>query len=199
MRWMLDRCFLAVRDQATDQSPILPDGWTVRPEAGGFFVLRRNSDNVRILAWRANTDAAGTRGLYAVWGPIAVLNAIAAVEPLCMPARELWDAAQGGNATAIAVARRWPVWRWSGSERDPVSGSLVAVSNVVRRLIFEGQTMPTSGTAFPWRFSETGTIVGTDAEAKYRVSGPISSLRPALHMTIGGFLLHTTLEDEQPR
>jgi hypothetical protein len=197
---MLDasRCYLCVRDQAADLSPVMPAGWTAQREAGGWYTLHRSSDGLRIFAWRANTNAAGTRALYALFAPLAVLEAVAAVEPLCAPARELWASAVGGNATAIAVVRRWPTWRFTGSER--IGGSLVPVIDVVRRvLLADGQTMPAPPMptdAAPWRFDATGAIVGTDIASQYRIT---SIARPALDATFWGFALEAIAEDEAPR
>jgi len=196
----IDHCYLCLRDQDASQGPVMPAGFTARRESGGWYTIMRDSTGSPVgAAWRANTNAAGTRGLYAVFGPLSILNALAAIEPLCMPARELLALVIAGNAPAIAVARRWPTWRFSGSERDIVSGSLVAVSTVVRRLIFDGQTLPAPplpSTGSPWRFSSTGAIVATDAACRYRVT---SLVRPALDTTLAGYTLHTVAEDEPVR
>jgi hypothetical protein len=195
----VERCYLCVRDQTADLAPVLPNGWTAQREHGGWYTIRRDSDGLRILAWRANTNAAGTRALYALFAPLAVLEAVAAIEPLCAPAREFWAAAAGGNATAIAVVRRWPIWRFSGSERDTVSGALVPVVDVVRRVIFEAQTMPappmpTAGA--PWRFGADGAIVGTDGASQYVIT---AITRPALDTTVASYALHVVAEDEPVR
>jgi hypothetical protein len=190
--------YLCVRDQAADLSPVLVAGWSALREADGWYTITRASDGLEIVAWRANTNAAGTRGLYALFGPTAVLEAIAAIEPLCMPARELWTSALGGNSTAIAVARRWPTWRFDGSERDR-SGSLVPVTSVVRRVLYEGQTMPAPPMptpAAPWRFAADGSIVGTDPAAQYVITNIV---RPALQITIAGYALAASCEDEPSR
>lgn len=196
----VDHCYLCVRDQNADQSPVLSDiaaeSFSVLREHGGWFTVTRNVTGRRFLAWRANTNAAGTRALFAIFAPLVVLQKLAAVEPLCAPARTVWTLAQGGNATAIAIVRRWPVWRWSGSARHPVTDTLTAVNNVVTRLIFEGQTLPAPplpSSGAPWRFAESGAIVGTDGASEYRVT---SLVRPAFRATMGEHLLDTKLEDE---
>jgi hypothetical protein len=201
---MLDasRCYLCVRDQAADLAPVMPAGWTARREASGWYTITRSSDGLRILAWRANTNAAGTRALYALFAPLAVLEAVAAVEPLCAPARELWASALLGNAAAIAVVRRWPSWRFTGGERASArsGGQLVAVTDVVRRVLFvDGQTMPAPPMptpAAPWRFDATGAFVGTDLASQIRID---SITRPALDASIASYVLNAVAEDEAPR
>jgi hypothetical protein len=176
-------------------APQVPGGFASQAEADGWYSVRNADGSILLAAWRANS--VGTDGLFAVFGPQATLDALAALEPRCMPAQELWALARSGNATAITVVRRWPTWRFVGAAKDR-AGVMQSFSGVAR-LIFEGQTMPTLGTAFPWRFAGDGTIVATDGAARYRVDGPIGTLTPALHATLAGYQLHAIAEDEAPR
>lgn len=195
----LAHAYLCLRDVDANGLPVLPAlgaAWTATAEADGWYSVRRNDSQILVAAWKANVVSAPSY-MWVLFGPQATLEALAQIEPQCMPASELWALAKGGNAQAIAAARRWPVWRFTGAER--IGGALVAVTAAVRRLIYEGQQMPSPATAFPWRFSASGAIVATDAEARYRVDGPIGSLKPALHLTMSGYALHALAEDEPVR
>jgi hypothetical protein len=198
MNTLLEHAYICVRGLDANGLPIMPGAWTVtRVADSGWHDCRSADGQTLVAAWRANS--VGSEALFALFGPKPTLDAFAAVESRCMPARELWELAKGGDATAITVVRRWPIWRFTGQERrdDDV---LVPTSNVVRRLLVsEGQSMPTAGTAFPWRFAADGTIVATDGAAQFRVDGPIGSLRPALHLTYAGYELHNVCEHEPPR
>ena len=183
---------VCVRALDGDELPVMPGAWTVERLPDSDWHDCRSADGQTIVsAWRANS--LGAEALYMLFGPQATLDAFAAIEPRCMPARELWALAVGGNATAIAVARRWPTWRFSGAER--VQGVLQPFTGVAR-LIFEGQALPTIATAFPWRFDAAGNVVGTDGAAQYRVN---SITRPAMLPTIAGYACHTVAEDEPAR
>jgi hypothetical protein len=177
-------------------APILPAGWVAQAEGNGFYTCTRTSDGVRVLAWRANILPSGTQALYAVWGPRTLLDALADA----MPAIELWTLAQGGNATAIAVVRRWPFWRCSGTERlQTVSDPLVPFSGVRRLFFTDGQLtpappLPTPGA--PWRFGFDGAQLGADANTRLRIT---AIDRPALGLTLAGFPLDAALETEPPR
>lgn len=186
-------CVRSLDGNGLPTMPGAPGAWIPKFEHNGWVSILSADGETLLAAWRAN--AIGAEALYALFGPKSVLNNFAASDPRCMPAAELWSLAQGGNATAISVVRRWPTWRFSGFERDR-DGNAQTVTSGYRRLIYEGQSMPAPGTAFPWRFAADGTIVGTDAAAKYRVNGPIASIRPAFSYTLGGYALNTVLEDE---
>lgn len=188
----LGHAYLAVRDVASGGGPEVGAGWTVQPESDSWYVLRRTSDDLRIAAWRANSS--NGRALWAVWGPQSFLTALAAAEAQCMPAREAWERR---NEAAVRVwLRRWPVWRVTGQIRL-VDGSLAAITDLARRLIPEGGTLPDPTTqALPWLLRADGTLTAVQAEAVIRVTA-IS--RPAFLATLAGFDLHTIAEDEPPR
>ncbi len=195
----LSHAYLIVRDIAANGGPVVASGWTTIAEAGGWYVSRRDSDGMRVLAWRANTNAAATRALYMLFGPTSLLDPVAASEPLCWAAGQAWTLTLGGDASAIAVMRRWPWWRINGfvrqTEHDGLSTAL-AVTAAVVRFFGEGGTLPTIGTAFPWRFDATGAIVGTDAAAAVRVN---SITGPAFGASLAGFTLDSVAESEPPR
>ena len=189
----LSNAYIAARDMVNGL-PVVPAQYTAQAEDDGWFSVRRDDGEILLAAWRANTF--GAQSIFALFGPKSVLDTISGA----MPARELWDLALAGNAQAIAAARRWPIWRFSGHERDS-GGNAVVVTDVVRRVIFEGQSMPSPPMptpAAPWRFAVDGTIVGTDGAAFYRVG---SITRPALNATLAGYQLDAVveLEPEPPR
>lgn len=182
--------YLCVRDIDADGLPVVGVNWNVHA-CGGWSVVHRNDGGVLLAAWRANAIA--TRALYALFGPQDVLEAIAATEPACMPAREAW--ARRAEPAVRAWLRRWPAWRFDGAIR--VSGAMVSVSGASRRLIFEGQQVPDpTVTPFPWRFAADGSIVATEAAAVVRVD---SIARPAMVATLAGYLLHDVAENQPPR
>lgn len=188
----LGHAYVAARDMV-DGLPVVPAQYTAHAEIDGWYSVWRDDGEILLAAWRANTLANG-QSLFAIFGPRAVLETISGA----MPARELWDLALAGNAQAIAVVRRWPTWRFSGHERDK-DGNAIVATNVVRRVIFEGQSMPAPPMptpAVPWRFAANGTIVATDGAAQYRIG---SIVRPALPATLAGFALDSTLESEPTR
>lgn len=195
MSFVVDHGYLSVRDPLANGGPSLPGGTLASPEHNGWYSLLRPSTGDRGAAWRANTDASGTRVGYVLFGPKAALDAFAATEPLTWPIVELLALVNGGDATARAVARRWPVWRITGSVRD-ANGTLQPVTSTVVRLFYEGGTLPTFGTAFPWRFDVTGAIVGTDGAARVRVDSLVS---PAMEATLSGYMLNSVAENEPVR
>jgi hypothetical protein len=193
MNTTLTNGYLCVRTIDGNGAPVIGGSWAVTSQNNGWYTAENTALDAFVALWRANT--VGAEALFALFGPQATLQAIAAVEPRCAPARELWASALGGNATAQGVMRRWPIWRITGSVRNR-AGSLVAVTDTPVVLFPEGMTLPTIGTAFPWRFSASGSIVGTDGAARVRVN---SISRPALLHTLGGYQCHTIAEDEPPR
>jgi len=170
--------------------PTIDSADSVVPQGDGWVEAHRAG--ARLLLWRANSFAG--RGLFAAFGPRAVLDALRALEPLCGPASVLVTAAVGGNANAQTVLRRWPTWRVTGFRRRIADGavpsagpSVVAITNEVVRLFPDGgQTpafpLPTAGS--PWRFSAAGAIVGTDGAAAIRVNS-IDGI--SIDLGIGGF------------
>jgi hypothetical protein len=199
MTLIADHCFLCVRDFDSSNGPVLPAGWTLRTEHNGWYSLQRTSDGERMLAWRANTNAAGTRALYALFAKLSILQAIQGIEPLCFPATATWTLAVGGNATAIAVMRRWPIYVMTGSIRLPTGAptagttALVAVTNQATRLFPEGGALPALPISFPVRYDASGAQVGTDGAAAVRVD---SISQPAMSFTLAGFPFDTTLTSE---
>jgi hypothetical protein len=199
MTLIADHCYLCVQDFDGTGAPTVPGGWTARTEHNGWYTITRTSDGERLLAWRANTNAAGTRALYALFGRLATLQLVQAAEPLCFPATSTWTAAVGGNATAIAVMRRWPIYVMTGSVRMP-SGTpsagttaLVAVTNQPTRLFPEGGTLPALPITFPVRYDATGAQVGTDGAATVRVN---SISQPAMVFSLAGFPFESILPNE---
>lgn len=188
----LDRAYLCVRDLSANGGPVLPNGWTSQAEAGGWYTLRRNSDGLRILAWRANSVSA--RGLFALFAPLAVLEAVASVEPACMPAVEAWN--RRDEAAVRVFLRRWRHWRIDGNVRLP-DDTTPAVTNRTVQLIPEGAAIPDpTVTALPWLIRADGTTTAVLAEAAVRVT---AIHRPAMDATVASYALHTGLEDEPAR
>jgi hypothetical protein len=188
--------YLFVRDIAANGGPVVPGSWTVKRETGSWYTYRAN-DDARLAAWRANTDVTGTRGLYLVLGARAKLDELAEAaneaEDPAAPLVAVWNA-RNTSALAMAVMRRWPVWRFTGLERltDPEGATTTpAVTNGVRRIIPEGATLPNPNvTALPWNIGVDGALT-TLALAKYRVTGIAG---PALNATIAGFTDHEDAE-----
>jgi hypothetical protein len=194
----LAHAYIAVRALDPSGAPVVPGAWAIEQSIDGWFVLRRASDGALVVAWRANS--VGAEGLFAVFGPDDVLAALRALDATRIaPAQQLWSAAVAGNATAIAVCRRWPIWRFDGSTRlAAMSDPLVAVVGAARRLIFEGQSLPAPPLptpAAPWRFALDGTIAATDLASFTRVT---AITRPAFDRTLAGYALHSTAELELP-
>lgn len=202
----LGHAYLAVRSVVSGQSsdpeaagydpeagaPVLPDGWTATPQAGQWFTLTRSSDGLTIAAWKASSVA--SEALFALFGPQAFLDAVAATEPRMAPARELW--ANRADPTVRAYLRYWPVWRCTGFEHD-AEGNPVAITDAVRRLVPSGVRIPDpQSDPLPWLLRANGTLTGFQSEASIRVD---SITRPALNATLAGFSLHTTAEDEPER
>lgn len=192
---MQGEAYLFVRDVAANNGPVVPSTWFVRREADSWYTYRTN-DDIRLACWRANTNANGL-GLFLVLGPRAKLQELAdaanAAEDPAAPLAAVW-AARNTSALAMAVMRRWPVWRFTGFERvtDPEGVTTTpAVTNGVRRLIPEGAVLPDpSVTALPWNLGANGSLT-TQALAKYRVT---SIAGPALNATIAGFTDHEDAE-----
>lgn len=197
MSLIVDHCYLIVRSAAADGGPSLQGTWTSTPLHNGWYDLLRTSDGERVVAWRAN--AAGAEVLFAVFGRLATLQAIAAASTLGAPATTAWTAAVGGNATARAVMRRWPIYVITGSIRLPTglpsagTSALSAVTNQPVRLFPEGGTLPALPITFPVRYDATGAQVGTDGAATVRVD---SISQPAMRFTLAGFPFDTTLQNE---
>lgn len=191
---VVERIYVGTRDLDATGCPVVGGTWSCQLEADGWSSLIRGSDGERLLAWRANS--VGARGLFALFGRIATLEAVAAVEPSFAPAQELWAAALAGNTTARAVVRRWPIFRMDGQIRAELGDTATPVTNQVRRFFGEGGQCPAWGTAFPWRFGPDGSVVATDAEAITRVT---AITRPAFDRTMAGWPFAGALEAEPPR
>lgn len=187
-----DHAYLCVRDlDPATGGPVLPDGSTCIVQDAGWFTLTRGS--ITIAAWRAN--AVGSRGLFALFAPRAVLDAIADAEPLCMPAREAWE--RRTESSVRAALRRWRHWRIDGHVRDPVTGDARAVTDAVVRLVPEGAAIPDpTTTPLPWLLRADGTVTSVAGEAAVRVT---ALHRPALDRTLAGYALHERAEDEPVR
>lgn len=174
---------LMLRSLDADGGPVVPATWTVQPEDGGWYTVRRDSDGITLAAHRENTDTAGTLGLFVVMGPRAVLDAIAAASSYAATLQAVWDA-RATSATALAVLRRLRTWRFDGFERDE-AGNPVAITGGVRTVIFEGQALPDPNvTPLPWLIRADGTITTLAAQAQYRIDAII---RPALACTMAGY------------
>lgn len=187
----LSNAFLCVRDLDEDGCPVLPASWECTTQDAGWYTLTR-PDGLTVAAWKAS--AVASRALFALFGPRAVLDAIAAVEPLCMPAREAW--ARRAEANVRSFLRYWPIWRIDGQVRDG-DGVAQPVSNTVVRLVPSGVQLPDpTTTALPWLLRANGTLTAVQAEAAVRVT---VLHRPALDQTLAGFSLHEGLEDEPER
>lgn len=186
-----DHAYLCVRDLDGDGCPVLPDGWTCTEQDAGWYTLTRG-DGLTIAAWRAN--AVATRALFVLFGPRAFLDAIAASEAACMPAREAWE--RRGEAATRTFLRRWRHWRIDGHVRD-AEGVAQPVTNQVVELVPEGGAIPDpTTTPLPWLLRLDGTVTAVLAQAAVRVT---ALHRPAMDRTLAGYALHVTAEDEAPR
>ena len=148
---------------------VIPAGWTVHPQSGGWVEFRRASDGALLACYTANV--AGARGLFAILGDRSILDAIAASFDLAAPARDVWEAAKAGPGLARDVMRRWRDWRIDGFERDPETGDPVALANERRRLMAdEGFALPDPATnPLPWNLDANGQLT-TQAAAVVRVT-----------------------------
>jgi len=186
----LSNAYLAVLPENVN-GPVL-DGWTTHAQSGGWYTLTRDVDRVVLAAWRANTS--GAEGLYALFGPLDVLEALAAIELRCMPAREAWR--RRTEPAVRAWLRRWRHWRIDGQVRD-VEGVAQDVTAARAELIPEGAQLPDPTTdALPWLIRADGTVTTVLAEAQVRVT---AIHRPALAGTLAGMGLDTRLENEPDR
>jgi len=185
----LSRALLVVRTLHADGGPEAPAGWERSPQGDtGWNVLTAPGGH-RVLALRVATGPGGTRGLFAVYGPPAVLATIEAAADLAMPVREAWR--RRDEAAVLLYLRSWPVFRCAGFERDH-EGNAVPFSGV-RRLLGPGGRLPDyTVTGLPWNLAADGSLT-TQALARYRVT---SIDRPALDTSIGNLGCRVLLEDE---
>lgn len=191
--------YLFVRDlSGSNNCPSLPSDWRITeqdnkwctiktseiaiPVPSGSSPLTRSFD---LASWRANTDQAGTRGLFLILcDEPRFLDYVAELGSVIgAPIRNIWQA-RNTNSTALAVLRRWPTWRIDGFIRDG-DGNPVAVSNYrIRLMNSEGYTLPNPNTTpLPWNLDSNGQIV-PQAQAVVRVTN-IHGM--ALDVTIAGF------------
>lgn len=192
----VSHAYLCVRDLDAEGCPVLPDTWSCTVEDAGWFTVTRTSDGLRILAWRASQ--VGSRALFALFGPRSILDAVAAVEPACMPAAEAW--ARRTEPAIRAWLRYWPVWRIDGHVRD-ADGVAQPVSTAVVRLVPSGVQIPDpSVTPLPWLLDASGAVVATQAAAVVRVA---AIYRPAMDQSmrdqLAGWELAATCEGEPAR
>jgi len=188
----LAHAFLAVRDVDANGGPVVLGAWQSTPQDAGWYTLTRESDGLTVAAWRANS--AGTRGLFALFGPRAELDALAAVEPACLPAREAW--ARRAEPAVRAWLRRWRHWRIDGQVRDGAGVAQPVTAQTVQ-IVPEGVAIPDPSTPpLPWLLRSDGSVTTLVAEAQVRVT---VIYRPALANTLAGFDLHTVAEDEPER
>ena len=187
------RAYLCVRDlDPSSGGLVLPAAWQVTPQDAGWYTLTRESDGLTVAAWRANS--AGTRALFALFGPIALLGAVAAVEPACMPAREAW--ARRAEPAVRVWLRRWLHWRIDGQVRDGAGVAQPVTAQVVQ-LVPESAAIPDPPTTpLPWLLRADGTVTTVAAQAQVRVT---AIHRPAMGHTLAGFALHSVCEDEPER
>lgn len=198
----LSECFLAVVgvdptedvDDARYGAPVVPKTWEVTRQADGWWTLRTGGDGGgdELAVWRASV--VGSEALWAVWGPRARLDAIAAGEPRMMPGREAW--ARRSEAGVRAWLRYWPVWRCNVTERDG-EGGYVSSTGVVRRLVPDGVQLPDPTVKpFPWLLRADGSETLVISEAVIRVDG---LQRPAMSGTLAGRGLHVVTEAQPDR
>jgi hypothetical protein len=192
----LEHAYLCVRALDVDGLPVLPGAWSAeRLGDTDWYECRSGNGQTLVEAYQANV--VGAEALFALFGPLATLDAFAASESRCMPAREAWN--RRAEASVRAWLRYWRCWRFDGyvRENDTLSGAQVAVSGVVRTLTRVGQRVPDpTVTAYPWLFAPNGTIVAQASQALYRID---TLVRPALLETIGGYELHAKCEAEPAR
>ena len=170
---MLGHAYIAIRDLYVDPEtgepdggPDAPEGWARSPQGSTRWTMIGHPDGL-IAAYRVN--AVGLRGLFALFGPQSVLEAIAAGNSEIMPAREIWR--RRAEVQARKAVRAWRTWIV-----DDDTGT-----EVRRTLIAEGELLPTSTPPGPsW-----GTVT--------------KLYRPAMAATLAGHALHQTLEDEPDR
>ena len=164
--------YVAIRDLHEDGGPAAPEAWARTSSAGGWTVIDHPPSALTLAACRVNVI--GARGLFALFGPQDVLEALADGNAEIMPARELWR--RRAETQARKAIRAWRTWIVD------VDGEV----EVRRTLVTEGEilsaTPPTVGA--PW------AIDGASITRLYR---------PALDTTLAGYTLHITLEDQPDR
>ncbi len=166
---MLAHAYIAIRDLHADGGPAAPETWSRSVQGSTGWTMLEHPLGL-LAAYRVN--AIGARGLFAVFGPQAVLETIAANAGSAevMPARELWR--RRAETQPRKAVRAWRTWIVD-DDGEP---------EVRRTLIDEGGTLPVTPptVAVPW-----GTVTRL--------------YRPALDATLAGHPLHTRLEDEPDR
>lgn len=132
----MTRAYIALRDLHEDGGPAAGERWERAPQGETGWTMLTDGD-VTLACFRANS--VGSRGLFAVLGPVDVLEALANGNAEVMPAREAWR--RRAETKAKRIIRHWPWWI------ADVDGERARV-----RLIAEGEvlpaTMPTVGA--PW-------------------------------------------------
>lgn len=165
---ILSNAYIAIRDLDVDGGPAVPEDWERSVQGTTGWTMLKTPSREVLAAYRINV--VGARGLFAVFGPQAVLEAIAATNSEVMPGRELWR--RRAETQAGKAVRRWCTWIVDdGGETE-----------VRRTLIDEGGVLPATppSVGVPW-----GTIT--------------KLYRPALNATLAGHPLHKRLEDEPDR
>lgn len=195
----LSRALLVVRDlDPGTGAPVCPPTWLCVPVAPLWWRLWPGGDSLpsdpSCLVHRANVDPGGTRGLFAVLGPPAVLSTIEAAADLALPAREAWR--RRAEPGVLLYLRSWPTFRCQGVERatDENGDPIVVPFDGVRRLLDEGGRLPDyTVEPLPWDLAADGSLT-TQALARYRVTGVD---RPALETTLAGLGCHARFEDQE--
>jgi hypothetical protein len=174
----LSRSLLIVRALHADGGPEA-GAWERTPQGDTGWHVLTAPGGAQVVCYRANTDPGATRGLFAIFGPPAVLSAIEATADLAMPAAEAWR--RRAEAAVLLYLRSWPTFLCAGFERD-ADGNPVAFSGV-RQLLDPGGRLPDyTVTPLPWNLAADGRLT-TQALARYRVT---SIARPALGITLAG-------------
>jgi len=171
---VLGHAYIAIRDLYVDPEtgepdggPDAPEGWARSPQGSTGWTMIDHPDGL-IAAYRVN--AVGLRGLFALFGPQSVLEAIAAGNSEIMPAREIWR--RRAEVQARKTVRAWRTWIVDDDTGTEVRRTLIAEGELLPA------TPPTVGS--PW-----GTVT--------------KLYRPAMAATLAGHALHQTLEDQPDR
>ena len=168
--------YIAIRDLYVDPEtgepdggPDAPEGWARSPQGrSGWTMIDHPPTGTVLAAYRVN--AVGVRGLFALFGPQSVLEAIASSNADVMPARELWR--RRAEVQARKAVRAWRTWIVDDAGETEVRRTLIAEGELLPA------TPPTVGS--PW-----GTVTRL--------------YRPAMAATLAGHGLHVTLEDQPDR
>ena len=167
---LLAHAYIAIRDLHEDGGPAAPWAWARSVQGSTGWTMIEHPSGALLAALRIN--AIGARGLFALFGPVDILEAIAAGNQEVMPARELWR--RRAETQARKAVRAWRTWIVDDSDHP--------FEKVRRTLIGEGEILPATPPTVlaPW-----GTVT--------------KLYRPALDHTLAGHALHQTLEDEPDR